>query len=386
VDQEQRWLTGIGLAVVALVIAANAASSVGLGLAGDALVVTIGVVVYATAAVVFLLRPDAPRWMTVGLLLVMSSASAVSHHGDPTGTGGIGLYLGMAFAPLRLDLRAAAAVSAVGVLVFDAQLLSEAPNALVFILVVDGGAAFFFLLGFLLRREAEQRRQVARLLRELEESREAETVAAALAERSRMAREIHDVLAHTLSGLLLQLQGAHMLARARNAEPELESVLRRAQALAETGLGEARHAITALRGESLPGPELLPALVEEHRAATTQETRFEVTGEPVDLPPDARLAVYRVAQEALTNVRKHAPAASVDVDLTWRGDAVILVVEDLEPEACPEPTCRPGSEGAGYGLTGMAERAELLGGRLTAAPTRQGFRVELCLPFRRVPA
>ena len=177
-----------------------------------------------------------------------------------------------------------------------------------------------------------------------------------------------------------------MLARARNANPELESVLRRAQALAETGLGEARHAITALRGDSLPGPELLPALVEEHRAATAHDTRFEVTGEPVDLPPDARLAVYRVAQEALTNVRKHAPGASVDVDLAWREDAVVLVVEDLEPEARPATICRPGSEGAGYGLTGMAERAELLGGRLTAAPTRQGFRVELCVPLRRVPA
>jgi len=385
VEYERRWLTAVGLAVVGLVIAANIASSVGLGTSGDSLVVTLGVVVYATSAVVFLLWSDASRSVTIALLLLMALASAATHHGDPTGTGGIGLYLGMAFAPLRLDLRTAAVVSVVGVLIFDAQLALEAPNAAVFILVVDGGAAFFFFLGTLLRRESEQRREVARLLEELEGSREAEKASAALAERSRMAREMHDVLAHTLSGLVLQLEGAQLLARARGADPDLESVLRRAHALAHTGLGEARQAITALRGESLPGPELLPALAAEHRAATGQDTSFTVTGEPVELPPDARLAVYRVAQEAISNVRKHAPGAAVDVRLTWRDDTVVLTVENFGGRLCEAvpSTRRGGSDAAGYGLTGMAERADLLGGRLTAAPTPDGFLVELCAPLSR---
>jgi signal transduction histidine kinase len=386
VEYERRWLTAVGLAVIGLVIAANAASSVGLGVTGDPLVVTLGVTVYAMSAAVFLLRPDASRSTTVGLLLVMACASAATHHGDPTGTGGIGLYLGMAFAPLRLDLRTAALVSVVGLLIFNAQLALEAPNAPVFILVVDGGAAFFFFLGTLLRRESEQRRQVARLLAELEESREAEKASAALAERSRMAREIHDVLAHTLSGLVLQLEGAQLLARAHGAYPDLESVLRRAHGLAHTGLGEARHAITALRGESLPGPELLPALIDEHRAATAQDTRFTVTGQPVELPPDTRLAVFRVAQEALSNVRKHAPGATVDISLSWRDDAVVLTVEDFEGHGRRRDTStRGGTYASGYGLTGMAERAELLGGRLSAAPTAEGFRVELYAPLSRVP-
>jgi signal transduction histidine kinase len=386
VEYERRWLTSVGLAVVGLVVAANAGSSVGLGTSGDALVVTVGVVVYATAAVVFLLWSDAPGPVTVGLLLVMAVASAATHHGDPTGTGGVGLYLGMAFAPLRLDLRTAAVVSVLGVLIFDAQLALEAPNAPVFMLVVDGGAAFFFFLGTLLRRESEQRRRVARLVDQLQESREAEKASAALAERSRMAREMHDVLAHTLSGLVLQLEGAQLLARSQGADRDLMSALERAHALAHTGLGEARHAITTLRGESLPGPELLPALVAEHRASTGSSCRFTVSGTPVELPSDARLAVYRVAQEALSNVRKHAPGAAVEMCLTWLDDAVVLSVEDSGSPGGPGSAGPGGTDEGGYGLTGMAERADLLGGRLTALPTSDGFRVELWAPLsKRVP-
>src|SRR3954447_11917206 len=166
-DARHRWLTPAGLAVIALVVLANAGSSVGLGTSGKALLITAGVAVYAASALLFLLWSSAPAWVNVVLLLTMAGASVATHHGDPTGTGGIGLYLGMAFAPLRLDLRSAAVVSAIGVLIFDAQLALEATDASVFILVVDGGAAFFFL-GTLLRREAEQRRQVAELLAQLE--------------------------------------------------------------------------------------------------------------------------------------------------------------------------------------------------------------------------
>jgi signal transduction histidine kinase len=297
---EPRWTTPVGLAVVGLVVVANALGGVGLGTSGDALVVTVSVAVYCVSAVVFLLWFDAPPAVTVGLLLVMGFSAAATHHGDPTGTGGIGLYLGVAFAPLRLPLRTAAVVSAVVVLAFDVQLALEAADPLVFILVVDGGAAFFFLLGMLLRREREQRLEVARLVSELEASREAEKGAAALAERSRLAREMHDVLAHTLSGLALQVQGARSLARTvvppgPDGE-ELVAVLDRAHTLARDGLAEARQAIGALRGAQLPGPELLPALIEEHRHAHPAACRFDVSGAPAPLSPEARLALYRTAQ------------------------------------------------------------------------------------------
>ena len=103
--------------------------------------------------------------------------------------------------------------------------------------------------------------------------------------------------------------------------------------------------------------------------------RLEVRGQPRPLAPDARLALYRTAQEALANVRKHAPDAHVEVRLTWGDDNAVLVIEDHVEGGTP-PTAGDG----GYGLTGMAERAELLGGHLETVPTPTGFRVELRLP------
>jgi signal transduction histidine kinase len=383
VQEERRWVVPAGLAIVGLVVLANAAGKVGLGTAGNALVITVSVAVYTVTAVVFLLWFDAPQSVTIALLLVMAVAATATHHGDPTGTGGIGLYLGVAFAPLRLPLRTAAIVAIVSVLLFDLQLLLEAADPGVFVLVVDGGAAFFFFLGVLVRREREQRLEVARLLTELEASREAEKAAAALAERSRLAREMHDVLAHSLSGLALQLQGARALARSLPPDAdtaELVDAVERAHALARNGLAEARQAIGALRGAPLPGPETLDALVEEHRRATDTPCRLRVEGAPGELPADGRLALYRTAQEALSNVRKHAPGAPVDVRLAWEPAAAVLVVEDHAGRRARVPA-EP-SDGGGYGLVGMAERARLLGGELEAAPTPTGFRVALRLPLQ----
>ena len=101
-------------------------------------------------------------------------------------------------------------------------------------------------------------------------------------------------------------------------------------------------------------------------------------GEPRELPPEARLAVYRTAQEALTNVRRHATAERVDVKLDYSPDSTVLVVEDHAVPGSPPPAAVGLTDG--YGLTGMRERAELLGGELLARPTSSGFRVELRLP------
>jgi signal transduction histidine kinase len=182
----------------------------------------------------------------VALLLVMAVASAAARHGDPTGTGGIGLYLGVAYAPLRLPRRAAVAVAAVSVLLFDVVLALEAPNAGVFITVVTGGAALFFLFGLLLRSEQEQRARADQLVVQLQRSREAEKASAALAERTRISREMHDVLAHTLSALVLQLEA--LAVRAERAADPLAGGLARAHELARGGLVEARQAVSTLRG------------------------------------------------------------------------------------------------------------------------------------------
>ncbi len=371
---QPRWVLPVGLAVVTLVVVANAGSSVGLGTSGDALVVTLAVAVYAAAALVFLLWFDAPVRITVVLLLVMAVASAAARHGDPTGTGGIGLYLGVAYAPLRLPRRTAVAVAAVSVLLFDVVLALEAPNAGVFITVVTGGAALFFLFGLLLRSEQEQRARADQLVVRLERSREAEKASAALAERTRISREMHDVLAHTLSALVLQLEA--LAVRAERAADPLAGGLARAHRLAHDGLVEARQAVSALRGDVVPGPDALPELLAQHGAATGIPCTLDVRGEPVPLTPEASLAVYRTVQEALTNARKHAAGAPVRVQLDWRPDGAVVEVHDLgghERAALHE-------SGGGHGLSGLAERAALLGGRLQAGPVDDGFHVRLQVP------
>jgi signal transduction histidine kinase len=212
----------------------------------------------------------------------------------------------------------------------------------------------------------------------LELSQEAEARAAADAERGRVAREMHDVLAHSLSALALQLESARLVARDRGADPELIDSIDRAHHQAVEGLEEARRAIGALRGDALPGPERLAALVEAFEEQSGVHAEFETVGEPRALPADASLALYRTAQEALTNVRRHAVPDRVTVRLEYRDDATVLSVEDSASRGAAIPVGAPA--GGGYGLTGMRERAELLAGRLTAEPTATGFRVELWLP------
>ena len=197
--------------------------------------------------------------------------------------------------------------------------------------------------------------------------------AAALAERGRLARDMHDVLAHSLSALALQLEGARLLAEDRDADPEVVAAIERAHHLSAAGLEEARAAIGALRGDEMPGPERLRALA----AGFGDRCALTVTGEPRPLASEARLAVYRTAQEALTNVARHSAAERVELELAYEPDGTRLVVEDTGEGPTVPAVARAGG---GYGLTGMRERAELLGGRLQAGPTGHGFRVELWLP------
>jgi signal transduction histidine kinase len=243
-------------------------------------------------------------------------------------------------------------------------LVNALPLAAIYMIVLFG------------RRIRTQEAQAEQLLLELEESRGAELRAAALAERQRLARDMHDVLAHSLSGLLLQLEGARLLALASPADERLAGTIDRAHELAKNGLDEARRAIGMLRDDDLPGPDRLAALTAAFQADTGVPARFSSSGTPRELASAVRLALYRVTQEALTNVRKHARPERVEVRLEYLLDQVSLAVEDVGVPAAVPPV---GSEG-GYGLTGMRERAELLGGTLDAGPTGSGFRVLLRVP------
>jgi signal transduction histidine kinase len=131
-----------------------------------------------------------------------------------------------------------------------------------------------------------------------------------------------------------------------------------------------------LRGDELPGPERLATLAREFERDSAVPCLLEVAGDERALGSEARLTVYRVAQEALTNVRKHADAGRVELRLGYEPNGTRLSIEDYARNGA-----RPAPPAAGgYGLTGMRERARLLGGTLEAGATASGFRVELWVP------
>ena len=265
----------------------------------------------------------------------------------------------------------------------------------------DVGAVFLFTVGLFTRatRASQARARAAQaraegLLAELRASQAAQAEAAALTERTRLAREIHDILAHSLSGLVLALDAAELLARRGGAGPDTPGAdtvakmlgqVNRAQRIAREGLADTRRAISALRGDELPGPALLDRLVKNTSEATGIQAELAVAGDPRPLAPEVGLALYRTAQEALINTAKYAGRGGrAELSLTYRPGDVELAIEDARaPDAAPPSAGGLASGGltfGGYGLTGMRERAELLGGRLTAGPTERGFQVLLWLP------
>ena len=225
-------------------------------------------------------------------------------------------------------------------------------------------------LGYVARLDWEARAQTLRLLAQERVARSAEAESAALAERARIAREIHDVLAHSLSAQLVHLEAARLMLDAGADREQLRERIVSARRMAQDGLAETRAALSALRGEFVPVGEYLAALAASDGAALVIE------GEVRPLTAEVGVAVRRTAQEALTNVRKHAPGAVCQVRLSYLAGTVELEVRNGASKGGGELA----GSGSGYGLLGMRERAELLGGELLAGPEAGGFRVLLSVP------
>jgi signal transduction histidine kinase len=308
--------------------------------------------------------------------MVIIVSSAVLAWAQPTGPGFAGVFVGVVLIAMHLPWRAAATLVAAvfAVLVVVVQLTGIGLATGVAVMVAFGG---WYAMIYLADRLEEAGQHAAKLLAEADNSRAAQARAAGLAERQRLAREMHDVLAHSLSGLMLQLEGARMLAVGDPADPRLPEAIDRAHHLARTGLDEARRAIGMLRDEELPGPEGLTTLAAQFQHDRGIPCQLTVSGTPRPLGSQARLALYRVAQEALTNVTKHASPDRVEMLLEYLPQTTRLTVEDFTTAGPPKPVAEGGD---GYGLTGMRERAELLGGTLAARATHTGFLVELQVP------
>jgi signal transduction histidine kinase len=296
---------------------------------------------------------------------------------QPKGPGVSGLFICILFFARKVPGRVGILLSVAAFVVVAAVAVTAGQGAStsLIVVVVFGG---FYVMSRLAVRLGEANAQAEALLVELEQSRTAEARAAVLAERQRLAREMHDVLAHSLSGLLLQLEGARMLAAEDPNDPRLPQAIERAHHLGQAGLEEARRAIGMLRDDELPGPDRLAELMAQFEQDRDIPCRLVISGETHQLDPEARLALYRVAQEALTNITKHAHPERVELRLAYLPDATRLTIEDFTTASGTSPD-QHGND-FGYGLTGMRERAELLGGTLTTEATGNGFRVELDVP------
>jgi signal transduction histidine kinase len=236
--------------------------------------------------------------------------------------------------------------------------------------------------GRVLRDRRTRIAELERVTTELQREREERARLAVEAERTRIARELHDIVSHSISVIAVQSQAVrHRLGpeHAREAE-DLEAV----EATARQAMAEMRRLFGVLRraGSSpslapQPGLDQLPRLLEETRQAGVP-VEVNVEGERVPLPPGVDLAAYRVVQEALTNVRRHAGGANATITLAYgRRDLDITVVDDGDGAA---PAA---SDRGGLGLIGMRERVSLYGGDLeTGVRPTGGFRVHVRLPFR----
>ena len=389
-DSALRWMRRLGPAMAIAVTVSVLRTEPGIGPSGQGLFISLALVGFALGAYGSLAAERGSwRHTACAVLLVTSSVSLVWAQSGRTGF--FALITTLVVLVRKMPTRLAVALSTVtmSILVLAAMTSSQfSPFSALLVVSAIGGYCLITLLAARLRQanlKAEQ------LLTELEGTRADQARAAALAERQHLAREMHDVLAHSLSGLMLQLEGARLLAASSPNDPRLPGALERAHQLGKTGLDEARHAIGMLRDDELPGPDRLPDLTRRFEEVRGVPCRLTVDGAALELGSEARLALYRVAQEALTNIAKHAEAERVEVSLDYRPEAVVLTVEDFSAEpvrsdAAPDDApvagsgSGSGSGGEGYGLTGMRERAELLGGTLTAAATESGFRVLLEVP------
>ncbi|POX42008.1 two-component sensor histidine kinase [Streptomyces sp. Ru73] len=223
----------------------------------------------------------------------------------------------------------------------------------------------------------------------LEKERETQSRIAVAAERARIARELHDVVAHNVSVMVVQADGAAYVLKsapdqARQALETISGTGRQALAEMRRLLGVLRTGEGAEGGEYVPQPgvEQLADLVEQVRG-TGLPVEFTVSGEERPLPSGVELTAYRIVQEALTNTRKHGgPGVGATVSIVYGEDSLELLVEDDGRGARQELYDEGGADGLGHGLIGMRERVGMVGGSLDAGPRPGGgFRISAVLPL-----
>jgi signal transduction histidine kinase len=269
-------------------------------------------------------------------------------------------------APNTRQARLGLVVVVVGAAIVVYNLTTHSVSQLVFIPVLYGVCWF---LGFAVRQRGEQAAAAEERATRAERDRQASARIAVAEERARIARELHDVVAHAVSVMVLHTGAVRH--RLPDDFPDEKEALRGVEETGRRALSEMRHLLGALRrdGEGAelspqPGMAGLDRLLQEVREAGLP-VRLEVHGEPVPLPGPIDLAVYRIAQEGLTNVLKHARASHADVSINYAPG--VLQVEVRDDGDGPQP-----GDGLGHGLVGMRERVKIYDGELAAGPGPDG--------------
>ncbi|MEU1316242.1 sensor histidine kinase [Streptomyces tibetensis] len=349
------------------------------------------------AMVLGLWRPVPAWWLSLGLFALGATMVRTRMGFDLetytwpwTAAGIIAELFVLLLLALRVPTRAAVAALAVTWLVTYVleSLGAEEPYDTTSVLAVSLFTVVV-ILGTALRGRREARAQLVEQTTLTAEERTRRTL---LEERSRIARELHDVVAHHMSVISIQAQVAPHLVE--NPPDELRENLAGIRQNALEALIELRRVLGVLRSEH-PGPgepfadasdestphapqptlDRLDALVENTRAVG-REVVTDIRGERRPLPPGVELSAYRIVQEALSNALRHAPGARITVRLAYEPDGLEVEIVNGRPTGPPPP-----STGAGHGLLGMRERVAMLGGTMTAHPWHwDGFKVTAFLP------
>lgn len=334
------------------------------GLSGRRLAISLALAGTLTATAAGLLL----RWRTgrvvPGFVLAAGAAAAALDCLDPNSPAVALPFVAAGYAAAALSLRWAVATVAVVAAVLVAWLpFVTGPASLVVQLAVLAGVC---LLGMVRRSNRLRVEQAEQLVAQSERLRVAEARSGALAERARIARELHDVLAHSAAALALQLDAIDALLEAGQVQ-RARTEVRAARALAGGGIREARRAVAALGEEPTDLPGALRALAP-----------LDLVGTPREITPETRHVLYRAAQEGVTNARKHAPGAPVVLTLWFRDTSVRLRVHNGAATGTADPLAGTGN---GAGLAGMRARVLELGGRATAGPDGAGWTVTVELPL-----
>ena len=373
--REGRQLAPLRLVVVAIVVLVALTSKPGIGLSGRHLALAICLAVFTIEMLGWPILPANPVSARVGELAVMGASAVAILVLQPNGVSempgaAVVFIAGFTLSPALAVAVGAAVTAGVGAALGSVRGVGAASIAAATLL-----CAVLGVTGSLARRYRISQEATELLLAQLEDARDDQARAAAAAERASIAGELHDVLAHSLSGLSIQLEMVRKLAGKAEAPAELRAAIDGAADLAKQGLAEARDAVGALRREDRLGVDQLPELVEHFRRDFHLAVTYAVEGGPRPVAPDVGLALYRVTGEALTNVARHAAGATARVELSFDPARIRLTVTDDGGQQSALATA-----GSGWGLAGLRERIKRLGGDLVAGPSGAGWSVAVSVP------